>query len=89
MTHPCTYREYTPLDGYAWIEQQANSIHGKLEAKPELGDWPYNCVVAGKRGNQWIIKNFCEHDVNTWLFNNVGDYLLTLEELKAFAGLEA
>lgn len=74
--------DYTPLDGYAWLEQQARSIHGPLHAMPEAGDWPYVCYARGARGDNFIIKEFCEHDVKTWIFTDRDAYTAALSSLK-------
>lgn len=65
---PCDSFDYTMLDGYAWAERQANSIHGALHPDPTIGDWPYSVVVRGKRQDKYIIKEFTEHDVKTWIY---------------------
>lgn len=79
------YEDYTILEGYAWLQQQANSIHGALNAVPELGDWPYVCYVAGQREDVYVVKEFCEHDVKTWVFPNKQDYSDLLKSLKESA----
>lgn len=84
------YHDTTMLDGYSWLEQQANSIHGALHAMPEVGEWPYDCYVRGARDDNYIIKHFCEGDVKTWVFPNRKDYTEVLTQLRAEAceGLE-
>lgn len=65
---PCDSFDYTMLDGYAWAEQQANSIHGALHADPAMGEWPYLVIVRGNRQGKYVIKQYCEHDVSTWVY---------------------
>lgn len=79
------YKDYTGLDGYAWAEQQANSIHGALHADPAIGDWPYVVVVRGCRDDVYIIKEFCEHDVTTWVYVDKAEYTAHLTKLRADA----
>ncbi len=79
------YNDYTMLDGYSWAEQQANSIHGTLYADPSIGDWPYVVYVRGARDDSYIIKQFCEHDVTTWVFPNRADYTAKLKELRKYS----
>ena len=72
------YFDYTILDGYAWIEQQTKSIHGGLHTIPEYGDWPYLIAMNGARDDRYIIKEFCEHDVKTWVFTDREEYTKAL-----------
>ena len=81
---PCDYYDYTPYDGYAWMERQIKSIHGQLYAIAEYGEWPYLIAMRGKRGEHYIIKTFCEHDENTWIYgsNERDAYEAHLNELR-------
>ena len=78
------YFDYTMLDGYAWAEQQANSKHGALYADPSIGDWPYLVVVRGARDDKYIIREFCEHDVKTWVYTDRNEYTEHLKQLRDF-----
>lgn len=82
---PCDSFDYTGLDGYAWAEQQAQSIHGPLHADPSMGEWPYLVIVRGKRDDKYIIKEFCEHDVKTWVYeaSERNEYTARLDEMRA------
>lgn len=79
---PCDSFDYTMLDGYAWAEHQASSIHGALHADPSIGDWPYMVVVRGARDDKFIIKEFCEHDVKTWVYTDRKEYSDHLNSLR-------
>lgn len=72
------YFDYTILDGYDWIQQQTGSIHGKLYVMAEYGDWPYVAAVRGARDDKYIIKEYCEHDVKTWVFTDKNEYTQAL-----------
>jgi hypothetical protein len=81
------YHDYTPLDGYDWMEQQTRSIHGPLQIFPEYGEWPYQVYVGGKRTREdksivWVVRYFSEHDVYTWVFHAEAEYKDFLETLQ-------
>lgn len=78
------YTDYTLLDGYAWAEQQAHSVHGPLHVDESIGDWPYLVVARGARDDKYIIKEFCEHDVKTWVYqeNERDEYTAHLEYMR-------
>jgi hypothetical protein len=81
---PCDSYDYTMLDGYAWAEQQAKSIHGPLHADASMGDWPYNIVLRGARDDKYIIKEFTEHDVKTWVYTDKNEYTKHLASLREY-----
>lgn len=76
------YYDTTMLDGYSWAEQQANSVHGTLFADPNIGEWPYNIVVRGARDDCFIIKQFVEGDVTTWVYTQRSEYTKALKEMR-------
>jgi hypothetical protein len=80
----CDYEDYTMLDGYAWAVQQENSIHGKLHVDPSIGEWPYYVVARGARNDKYIIKEFVEHDVKTWIYEDRAEYTQHLKTLREF-----
>lgn len=66
---PCNFYNYTMYDGYDWMTLQ--SKHGYW-SNPKYGDWPYVCFANGRNAENstYIIKEFCEHDVKTWIYSN-------------------
>jgi hypothetical protein len=81
------YFDYTPLDGYDWMERVTRpSLNGTLQVRPEVGDWPYMCVVAGKLNHgaqdKYVIREFCEHDIQTWVYYDRSEYQQHLSALK-------
>ena len=82
----CDFYDYTMYDGYSWAELQ----HKKgYTAMPEVGDWPYNIIVRGRNqeNEAYIIKEFTEHDVKTWIYENSDEgkteYTHHLNQLRA------
>jgi hypothetical protein len=85
---PADYFDYTPLDGYAWMERiTRSSLNGTLRPIPVLGDWPYVCIVSGKvnhgSADKFVIREFCKHDVRTWVYYDQSEYKQHLDALKA------
>jgi len=83
---PCTFYDYTMLDGYAWAEAQ--SRHGYW-SNPAFGDWPYDIFANGRSENgAYVIKEYTEHDVKTWIYSNDNggreEYTHHLNQLKEY-----
>lgn len=78
---PVNYIDYTMYDGYQWAEVQRSK---GLWCNPAYGDWPYVIVANGNTGDNYVIKEFVEHDVKTWLYTDVDEYTHHLDQLKAY-----
>lgn len=87
VTKSCDYADYTMYDGYTWAEVQARQ---GLTAMPEVGEWPYNIYVRGvnSESGNYIIKEFTEHDVKTWIYTDTPDgkeqYTHHLKQLREY-----
>lgn len=81
----CDYSDYTIYDGYTWAEVQHNN---NLHINPAFGDWPYVMVANGATNDSFIIKEYAEHDVKTWVYQDNEDgreqYTHHLNQLKAY-----
>jgi len=82
---PVNYSDYTMYDGYQW--QQLQYQKG-LWSNPAMGDWPYVIFANGNTGDNYVIKEYAEHDVKVWLYANSDDgieeYTHHLDQLKAY-----
>lgn len=97
LVKSCDYDDYTMLDGDAWAEKQ-KQWHG-LWSNPALGNWPYVVYANGCTGDRYIIKEYSEHTVKTWIYTEhtgdkdrkpsdpmlaINQYTNHLDQLKAY-----
>lgn len=66
------YKGLTHLDGYSWMtwmEQPRSGI--RVVRRPEVGEWPYHCIMTGRQNGKFMLAEYTEGDVKIWKFDTL------------------